>query len=113
MVNEESIASALSFLIKKQRKAMKLTQEELAKKIGLSTRHIGKLEDGTYLPKMITYLKLTEVLKFDIEDLKHISAYVQSEDEAKIFEMIKSMKPSELKLSREMIELLVKRRANA
>ena len=113
MIDEKNIVAALSFLIKKQRKAMKMTQQQLAEKVGLSVRHIGKLEDGTYLPKFITYLKLAEVLQFDVSDITGLSQKASPPEETKILNLLKKMKPDELELSRKMLELLVKRGANA
>ncbi len=113
MIEEANIVEALSFLIKKQRKVMKMTQQQLAQKVGLSVRHIGKLEDGTYLPKFITYLKLAEVLKFDVSDVVKLSQHAKTTEETKILNLLKKMKPEELVLSRKMLELLIKRGANA
>ncbi len=113
MIDEKNIVAALSFLIKKQRKVMKMTQRQLAQKVGLSVRHIGKLEDGTYLPKFITYLKLAEVLQFDVSDVIKLSHKASMTEETKILNLLKKMKQDELVMSRKMLELLVKRGANA
>lgn len=113
MIDEQNISRVLSFLIKKQRRANNLTQRQLAEKVGLSTRHIGKLEDGTYLPKFITYLKLSEVLHFDTSDVCSLTKTVATPCEIKIFSLVKQMKSDEIALCIEMMELLVKRRKNA
>lgn len=112
MIDEKSAAEALSFLIKKQRKALNMTQEQLAQKTGLSTRHIGKLEDGTYMPKFITYLKLSEVLKFDLSDVLTISKHTTNENEAKILELLKNMSSEDVLTSLKMLEILSQRRAD-
>ena len=108
MIDEKNIVAALSFLIKKQRKAMKMTQQQLAEKVGLSVRHIGKLEDGTYLPKFITYLKLAEVLQFDVSDVTGLSIKAYAPEETKFLYLLLIMNPDELVISRIMFDLLVK-----
>ena len=113
MIEEKSVTAAISFFIKKQRKSLNMTQEELAKKIGLSTRHIGKLEDGTYTPKFMTLLKLSEVLKFNISDVVNLSKYAACDDEVKILKLLKNMNKEEVLTSLKMLEILSKRRANA
>lgn len=90
-----------------------MTQQQLAQKVGLSTRHIGKLEGGTYLPKFVTYLRLAQVLQFDISEIIKFPFSHVNNAETKILELVKKMKPEEIALSIEMMELLVKRRTNA
>jgi DNA-binding XRE family transcriptional regulator len=53
----------LGFLIKEARMYANLQQEELAKKIGKSTRTICNYENGHTVPSMPILLKLTDVLK--------------------------------------------------
>ncbi len=113
MINEENISAVLSLLIKRQRKAKNMTQQQLAQKVGLSTRHIGKLEDGTYLPKFVTYLKLAQVLQFDVSEIEKLAQISTNKNETKLLLLLQTMRPEEIDLSIEMMELLVKRRANA
>lgn len=113
MINEENISAVLSLLIKRQRKAKNMTQQQLAQKVGLSTRHIGKLEDGTYLPKFVTYLKLAQVLQFDASEIEKLAQISTNKNETKLLLLLQTMRPEEIDLSIEMMELLVKRRANA
>ncbi len=61
--------------VKKARLAMKLDQEELAAKIGVSVRSIFAYERGTSYPRyMETYEALAEVLGVDVN-------YLRTEDE--------------------------------
>lgn len=113
MINEENISAVLSLLIKRQRKAKNMTQQQLAQKVGLSTRHIGKLEDGTYLPKFVTYLKLAQVLQFDASEIEKLAQISTNKSETKLLLLLQTMRPEEIDLSIEMMELLVKRRSNA
>ena len=54
--------------IRLARKNAKLTQEELAEKIGISAKQISRIEIATYSPSLSTFLKLINVLNIDISD---------------------------------------------
>ena len=48
--------------IKEFRKKAKLTQAQLAEKIGLSETHMSKIETGTNTPTLENFLRIAEVL---------------------------------------------------
>ena len=45
-----------------RRKALKMTQEELAEQVGLSKNHLSNIERGVYLPTTQLVLRLCAVL---------------------------------------------------
>ena len=98
---------SLGAVIREHRKQKGLTQAQLADMVGLSTRHIGKLEDGTYMPKLSTYLNISNVLGFDFEEVKTLQKYAPREGEAKILNLLKEMNTEELKLSYKVLKALV------
>ena len=44
--------------IKRAREVMKMTQYELAEKIGISEKHLSKIETGKNYPALDTFLKI-------------------------------------------------------
>lgn len=104
---ESTLNKTLGLLIKEHRKNKGLTQSQLAEMAGLSTRHIGKLEDGTYSPKLSTYLKISEILDFDISDMKVMSRYAPREEEARILFLLKKMDKNELKISYNFLKAIM------
>lgn len=100
---ENKIEQSLGVLIKEKRKSKGLTQAELGELVGISTRHVGKLEDGTYIPKLSTYLKISNVLDFSIEDVKTTQKYTPRRLEADILNVLKGYNESELKLCLDII----------
>lgn len=108
MISENNLSKSLGVLIKDYRRQKGLTQAQLAKLVGLSTRHIGKLEDGTYIPKLSTYLNISKVLDFDIQELKTLQKYAPREGEAKILQIIKNMNTEELTLAYNLLKAIVK-----
>jgi len=55
--------------IKIQRATYNLTQEDLAKKIGVSRQTINTMESGKYVPSTVLALKLAKELKITVEEL--------------------------------------------
>ena len=55
--------------IKKYRLNLKLTQEELAEKVGIHPTYVGKLESGKNNPSTIMLYKISRALKISLCDL--------------------------------------------
>ena len=60
--------------IKKLRKAMGYTQEQLAELVDIDDKHLSKIENGIHLPTYKTIKKLSEVLNFNLQDMDTVSA---------------------------------------
>ncbi len=54
--------------LKKERKTMKLTQSELAEKLGISTVYVRKIENG-YLPRPDIMVKYQDVFNISVTEL--------------------------------------------
>ena len=72
--------------IKKLRKKKNLSQEELAKSIGVNPNHLSKLETGKYLPSIAVLKKITEILEVSadylLSDSDEEAEEIKFEDEA-------------------------------
>lgn len=55
--------------IQKRRKTLKLTQEELAFKVGISRAYIGYIEQGRNIPSLELLQKIASALKIPLKDL--------------------------------------------
>ena len=55
--------------VKEKRTEKKLTQEELANKVGVTRRTIMSLEKGIYIPSLLLAIDIAQVLNIRIEDL--------------------------------------------
>ena len=62
-------AALLAETVKNNRKAAKLTQEQLANATGINRVMIGRVEKQDYMPTVDQLEKLAEVLNFDVVDL--------------------------------------------
>lgn len=56
------IKKLLGLKIRKIRKSRKLTQEQLAERVGIGTANISYIETGKFSPSVDTLAKLSEVL---------------------------------------------------
>ena len=54
--------------IKVQRAILDLTQDDLAKKIGVSRQTINSIEKNRYVPSTVLALKLSEIFKIPVND---------------------------------------------
>lgn len=52
--------------VKEYRLELKMTQKELAKKVGVSRKTINSLENGKYNPSLLLAHKITIILGFEI-----------------------------------------------
>ena len=55
--------------VKEKRTEKKLTQEELANKVGVTRRTIISLEKGSYIPSLLLAMDIAKVLNIEIEKL--------------------------------------------
>lgn len=71
MRKNAKLPKAIGKKIQRIRKSMKprLTQEELAEKIGVTTTYIGFIEQGRYAPSLKVLEKIAKVLKVNITEL--------------------------------------------
>lgn len=54
--------------IRLARKKAKLTQEELAEKIGITSKQISRIELATYMPSVPTFFKIIKVLQINFNE---------------------------------------------
>jgi transcriptional regulator with XRE-family HTH domain len=55
--------------LRARRKALGLTQEQLAERSGFSTNYIARLEIGSSIPSLSTLNRLSKALRIEIQDL--------------------------------------------
>ncbi|MFK8058536.1 MAG: helix-turn-helix transcriptional regulator [Polaribacter sp.] len=60
--------------IKVQRAILDLTQDDLAKKIGVSRQTINSIEKNRYVPSTVLALKLSTIFKISVNDFFTLEA---------------------------------------
>lgn len=66
--------------VKKFRQKNKLSQEELAEKIGIAVTNMGKIERGESFVTAATLEKLADVLGIEVKELFDFESYKSIED---------------------------------
>lgn len=69
MRSNAKLPKTLGKKVQKLRKAAKLTQEELAEKVGVSRAYMGYIEQGRNTPSLEVLEKIARVLKIKLSDL--------------------------------------------
>ena len=69
MRRNAKLPKTLGRRIQKRRKQLKLTQEELAFKVGISRAYMGFIEQGKNTPSLEKLQKISRVLKLPLKDL--------------------------------------------
>lgn len=93
--------------IKEFRKKNKLSQAELAELIGLSDKHIGRIEAGFYFPSIKNFLNIMSVLKVNFSDFGFcMEDAPKNPEKAELLELINLSNDSEISLYLKLIKLL-------
>lgn len=59
----------VSNIVSELRKEKNVTQEELAKKIGVSRQTVVAIEKGSYIPSLLLGLKIAKFFKRKVEEI--------------------------------------------
>ncbi len=63
----------MTTFVRDYRKKLKMSQEELAKKVGVRRETIGRLEKGKYNPSLKLAMDISTALKAKVEELFQFS----------------------------------------
>ena len=95
-------------IIKNARKAKNMKQSELAESIGISEKHLSKIETGKNYPALDNFLRLIEILDLSLSDfgLKEVNKI--SATKILLQKIINTSSEQELKIYLEIINALKK-----
>ena len=55
-------------IIRQKRRSLGLKQSELAEMVGISEKHLSKIETGKNYPALDNFFRMTEILKLSLKD---------------------------------------------
>ncbi len=90
------------------RKIKKMTQFELAEKVGLNEKQISRIESGLNYPTYVTFVKLIEILEIDINYFLKDNDTEKYFSNNEIFSILKKSNESEIKIFTDTIKSLKK-----
>lgn len=92
--------------IKSQRKKLKLTQFELAEKVGLHEKQISRIELGANSPTLDNFFKIIEALNLKLEDFS-LSSTKNSETKEELLAIIHSSDEKSLRTYLVVLKALI------
>ena len=95
-------------ILKNARKAKNLKQSELAERIGISEKHLSKIETGKNYPAMDNFLRLIEVLDLSLSDFRLKEFNKISTTKILLQKIINTSSEQELEIYLEIITTLKK-----
>lgn len=95
-------------IIQKARKEKGLKQSELAEKIGISEKHLSKIETGKNYPALDNFLKIIEVLDLSLKDFGLNSSKEASANKIKLQKLINTASEKQINVYLEILESLEK-----
>lgn len=94
----------IGLVIKNARKKAGLKQYEVAEKAGFTEKHLSRIENGKYLPKLEHFLILTLLLNLKLEDFGIINSGNDiSEMRAKLINKIMTVSEDKLPIYDEIL----------
>lgn len=90
-----SLASRLAANISQRRKALSLTQAQLAERLGVDTETLSRFERGKHLPSLVTLEKLANSLHMTVAELLSETPAVSHDDATIITAWMQSLDQGE------------------
>jgi len=103
MYNNKEI---IGLKIKEFRKKRRLSQAELAEKVGLSDKHIGRIEAGKYFPNFLNFLKILNVLNINLSEFGFNIEHSNNPSREQLLNLIYSSNEKEIDTYLKIIKVL-------
>lgn len=106
-MNEKERKNILGLRIMQRRKALGITQRELAEKIGVSDNQVSNIETGRCYPRMNNFIKICEIFGVNADYL--LTGTMQQEVSADIMDLISICTPEEQRTIWKLLDSYVHR----
>ena len=98
----------IGLIIQTARKNAGLKQSELAERIGISEKHLSKIETGKYYPALDTFLRILDVLNLTLGDFGFVNVSDSSQNKEFILKIVNSSSDKQLQVYADMISAVMK-----
>ncbi|MBQ7450733.1 helix-turn-helix transcriptional regulator [bacterium] len=96
--------------IKNRRKQIKMTQFELAEKIGLHEKHISRIESGQNFPNLDSFFKILEVLDLKMSDFDADCVLIQGKTRDELNYILNNSTQEDLELYLDLIKVIINKK---
>ena len=93
--------------IQEYRKKRKLTQAQLAEKVGLTDKHVGRIEAGNFFPACNKFMNILDVLNINISEFGVKISEKSDTNREKILKLIYPLNTKETKLVLPIIKSVI------
>ena len=90
------------------RKTLGLSQAQMAEKIGISEKHMSKIETGKYLPALDTFINILETLNLTLGDFGVYNISNDCEAKDYLLKLTNTLSKKQLCACKDVLESLLK-----
>lgn len=101
---ETALAFRLAKNIASRRKALELTQAQLAERLGVDTETLSRFERGKHLPSLVTLERLADVLVATVGELLAEPSRAPDEDALTISAWLAGLKPADKAFAKSLLK---------
>ena len=95
-------------VIQNARREARMTQSELAEKIGISEKHMSKIETGKSYPALDTFLKILDTLQLTLGDFGIQNSNENSQNKIFLKRIIDNSSEKQLNACADLINVLLR-----
>ena len=92
--------------IRLARKNAKLTQEELAEKVGITSKQLSRIESCSHFPSLNTFFKIVQILNIDLAEFGYNSAPQKNQNRENFNKILSTLTDVELDFCYETIKTM-------
>lgn len=112
MENKEAeLARTIGKTIARYRQARKLTQDELAERLGIGNEAVSRIERGLVMPSIARLMELAGIFQCETADLLMQASFCPSDQARYLEQRLAQLTHADQKLVLEMVEMLASRLA--
>ena len=93
--------------IREFRKKKKLSQAELAEMVGLSDKHIGRIEAGKYFPNFGNFLSILDALDMNLSEFGSDDSKIDNPKRAELIKIIYASNDEQIELFYKIIKAII------
>ncbi len=108
-IDEIELANEIGKVIARRRQAAKLTQEEVAEKLGVGNEAVSRLERGVVVPTIIRLVELASIFNCAASDFLSEASSLPADQSRELLRMLEGLKPQDRMMLVELVQKLSSR----
>ncbi|MBD9415246.1 helix-turn-helix transcriptional regulator [Pseudomonas sp. PDM16] len=113
VANQKTLSEAVGRAIARQRQRSKLTQEEVAARLGVGNEAVSRIERGVVMPNIERLVQLAEIFDCETADLLTGGSSRPEDQARRLYDLLSTLSTEDRALVVDMMERLVERLGRA